>query len=146
MATPFLALEVVPNAAFNRQQLELLFYERYMASATTYRGLNQIEKVARTEAARCGLFAMDALHVAAAFLLKADEIITTEKPGKPMYRTRLVRTPGCTVNLRLGEARIGQAGCAGKGIGGGRRRNTAITIAKANPAVRPAQPKGTRPG
>jgi hypothetical protein len=30
---------------------------------------------------------MDALRVAAAFLLKADELITTEKPGKPMYRT-----------------------------------------------------------
>ena len=91
LATPFLALEVVPKAAFNRQHLELLFYERYMASATTYRGLNRIEKVARTEAARCGLAAMDALHVAAAFLLNADEFVTTEKPGKPMYRTTLVK-------------------------------------------------------
>ena len=34
---------------------------------------------------------MDALHVAAAFLLRADELITTEKPGKPMYRTTLVK-------------------------------------------------------
>jgi hypothetical protein len=39
LTTPFLALEVVPKAAFNRQELELSFYERYMASATTYRGL-----------------------------------------------------------------------------------------------------------
>ena len=62
-----------------------------MASAIAYRGLDQIEKVARTEAVRCGLAAMDALHVAAAFLLKADELITTEKPGKPMYRTTLVK-------------------------------------------------------
>lgn len=91
LTTPFLALEVVPKAAFNRQELELSFYERYMASATTYRGLNRIEKVARAEAGRCGLAAMDALHVAAAFLLKADELITTEKPGKPMYRTTLVK-------------------------------------------------------
>lgn len=34
---------------------------------------------------------MDALHLAAAFLLKADEFITTEKPGKSMYRTNLVK-------------------------------------------------------
>jgi hypothetical protein len=34
---------------------------------------------------------MDALHVAAAFLLKADELVTTEKPGKPMYRTALAK-------------------------------------------------------
>ncbi|MGA3023189.1 MAG: hypothetical protein ABSF98_00325 [Bryobacteraceae bacterium] len=62
-----------------------------MASATTYQGLNRIEKVARAEAARCGLAAMDALHMAAAFLLKADEFITTEKPVKPVYRTTLVK-------------------------------------------------------
>jgi len=91
LTTPFLALEIVPKAAFHRQKLELSFYERYMASATAYRGLHQIERVARAEAARCGLAAMDALHVAAAFLLKADELITTEKPGKPMYRTSLVK-------------------------------------------------------
>jgi predicted nucleic acid-binding protein len=91
LTTPFLALEVVPKVAFHRQELELSFYERYMASAIAYRGLDQIEKVARTEAVRCGLAAMDALHVAAAFLLKADELITTEKPGKPMYRTTLVK-------------------------------------------------------
>jgi hypothetical protein len=86
-----LALEIVPKAAFHRQELELSFYERYMASATAYRGLNRIEKIARAEAGRCGLAAMDALHVAAAFLLKADEFITNEKPGKPMYRTNLVK-------------------------------------------------------
>jgi hypothetical protein len=29
---------------------------------------------------------MDALHAAAALLLGADEFVTTEKPGKPIYR------------------------------------------------------------
>lgn len=98
LTTPFLALEVVPKVTFHKQELELLFYERYMASAATYRGLNriEIEKVARAEAARCGLAALDALHVAAAFLLKADELITTEKPGKPIYRTTLVKA--CWLN------------------------------------------------
>jgi hypothetical protein len=91
LTTPFLALEVVPKAAFHQEELELSFYERYLASATAYSGLNQVEKVARAEAARCGLAARDALHVDAAFLLKADEFITTEKPGKPMYRTTLVK-------------------------------------------------------
>jgi predicted nucleic acid-binding protein len=91
LATPFLALEVIPKAAYNRHHLELRFYQRYIAAATTYRGLNRIEKIAGMEAARCGLAAMDALHVAAAYLLKADELVTTEKPGKPMYRTTLVK-------------------------------------------------------
>jgi hypothetical protein len=55
LTTPFVALEVVPKAAFNPQKLELSFYERYMASATSYGGLNRIEKIACAEAARCGL-------------------------------------------------------------------------------------------
>jgi len=54
-------------------------------------GLNRIEAVARAEAGRYGLAALDALHVAAAFLLRGDELITTEKPGKPMYRTSLIK-------------------------------------------------------
>jgi hypothetical protein len=34
---------------------------------------------------------MDSLHIAAAYLLHADEFVTTEKPGKSIYRTSLVR-------------------------------------------------------
>ncbi len=34
---------------------------------------------------------MDALHVAAAALLKADELVTVEKPRKSIYRARAVR-------------------------------------------------------
>ena len=33
---------------------------------------------------------MDALHIAAAHLLEADEFITTEKPGKAIYKNSLV--------------------------------------------------------
>ena len=47
--------------------------------------------LAGEEAARCGMAALEALHVAGAFLLKADELITIEKPGKPIYRTNLVK-------------------------------------------------------
>ena len=50
-----------------------------------------IDIQAHQEAVRCGLAAMDALHLAAAFLLKADEFFTTEKPVKPIYRTTLVK-------------------------------------------------------
>ena len=54
LATPLLALEVVPKATFHKQKLELFFYERYLASAAMYRGLNRIEQVARVEAAQSG--------------------------------------------------------------------------------------------
>jgi hypothetical protein len=43
------------------------------------------------ESARSGVNAMDSLHIVAAHLLKADEFVTTEKPGKSIYRTTLVK-------------------------------------------------------
>jgi hypothetical protein len=42
--------------------------------------------LAISESERHGLAAMDALRAAAALLLGADEFVTTEKPGKPIYR------------------------------------------------------------
>ncbi|MBN3962511.1 hypothetical protein [Nostoc sp. NMS8] len=38
-----------------------------------------------------GLAAMDALHVAAALQIKADQMITTEKPTKPMHRVTKIQ-------------------------------------------------------
>ncbi|TYT70862.1 type II toxin-antitoxin system VapC family toxin [Microcystis aeruginosa] len=38
-----------------------------------------------------GLAAMDALHVAAALQIQADELITTKKPNKPMHRVREIQ-------------------------------------------------------
>ncbi len=55
------------------------------------RDLNAIVNLASSESERLGLAAMDALHVAAAILLGADQIVTTEKPGKPIYRADTLR-------------------------------------------------------
>jgi predicted nucleic acid-binding protein len=49
------------------------------------------EVAAQTEAAKAGLGAMDALHLAAAHLARADEFITTEKPNKAIHRSSLVK-------------------------------------------------------
>jgi hypothetical protein len=38
-----------------------------------------------------GLAALDALHLAAAVSTGAEEFITTEKPGKPLYRATDIR-------------------------------------------------------
>ena len=49
-----------------------------------------LERAGR-ESARSGVGAMDSLHIAAAYLLAADEFITTENPRKSIYRTNLVK-------------------------------------------------------
>jgi predicted nucleic acid-binding protein len=52
---------------------------------------NLFEQTADAAARQYGLSAMDALHVAAAYLLGADELVTTERPSKPIYRNGLVK-------------------------------------------------------
>ncbi|NJO63944.1 MAG: type II toxin-antitoxin system VapC family toxin [Richelia sp. RM2_1_2] len=53
--------------------------------------LNTIIKIAEGIAKNYGLAAMDALHIAAAISINADEFITTEKVTKPMHRVSEIR-------------------------------------------------------
>lgn len=91
LTSPFIHLEVVPKTIFHKQRLERSFYDRYFGNALWFRQLDQIVAAAQTEAAKAGLAAMDALHVAAAHLSDADEFVTTEKPNKAIYRSSLVK-------------------------------------------------------
>lgn len=90
VTSPFVHLELVPKATYYKKRLEKAFYDEYFRAAEWVRGLEQIEALAQVEAAKAGLAAMDALHIAAAHLGRADEFITTERPGKPIYRSALV--------------------------------------------------------
>ena len=91
ITSPFVHLELVPKAIYYGKRLEQTFYNEYFEWAEWVRDVQAIESAARREAARSGLAAMDALHMAAASLAGADELITTERPGKPLYRSSLVR-------------------------------------------------------
>ena len=61
-----------------------------LASAESVRTVDEIVSLATTEAERLGLGAMDALHLAAAYLGHCDEFITTERPTAAVYRSKLV--------------------------------------------------------
>ena len=91
LTSPFIYLELVPKAVFHKKRLEKAFYDEYFNAANWFREIDKIEAAAQIEAAESGLAAMDALHLAAAYLSGADEFVTTERPGKPMYRTSLVK-------------------------------------------------------
>jgi len=43
------------------------------------------------EACKLGLGAMDALHVAAAMAVHADELITIERPTSPLHRVTCIK-------------------------------------------------------
>jgi hypothetical protein len=91
LSSPYIRHELCPKALFNKRHLEYQFYREYFQRATMFNDVRLILERAGREGARSGINAMDSLHVAAAYLLDADEFITTEKPGKSIYRTSLVK-------------------------------------------------------
>lgn len=92
VSSQFVKLEVLPKAIYNNQQDEAEFYETFFAAVSYWATeLEQITQDAYQLACTYGLASMDALHVTAAIRLKADELITTEKPTKPMHRVTQIQ-------------------------------------------------------
>jgi hypothetical protein len=82
-------LELMPKPAFFKQEAEIQFYQTHFRAATSEEPLSRELGEAADELARQhGLAAVDALHLAAAIRQGAEEFITAEKPGKPMFRVR----------------------------------------------------------
>ncbi|MEM8828912.1 MAG: PIN domain-containing protein [Cyanobacteria bacterium P01_G01_bin.19] len=86
-SSEFIKLEVLPKATYYRQMEESEFYQTFFDAVTYW--ANDTEQVIQDGydiSCKYGLAAMDALHIAAAILVGAEEFITTEKSTKPMYR------------------------------------------------------------
>ena len=65
-----------------------VYFDRVLAS----RGdLHQIVSIAYEEARQHRIKAMDALHIAAASLAGATELITAERSDSAIYRTKLIK-------------------------------------------------------
>jgi predicted nucleic acid-binding protein len=97
VSSDFVQLEVLPKAVYFRQTAEASFYRAYFASVTEMVPVSQaLVSEASEQAQRAGLAAMDALHVAAARVGEATELITVERPGKPLFRVE-----GLTVRTLL---------------------------------------------
>mgnify|MGYP001620100856 CR=1 FL=1 len=91
-ASVFLRLEVLPQAAFQKRQTEVAFYEAFFDAVGTWvTDLPAVTERALREASTCGVEAMDALHVAAAALAGASELVTAEKPARSIHRARAVK-------------------------------------------------------
>ena len=93
LTSPYVWLETVPKAQYMGQIDELQLYRDFFENPAVLwcRDWDRLEQLARTEAVRHGLSALDSLHLAAAHLLEAEEFITAERPEKAIYRTQLVK-------------------------------------------------------
>ncbi|HKQ05733.1 MAG TPA: nucleic acid-binding protein [Blastocatellia bacterium] len=93
----FLKLEVLPKALYYGNEAEAEFYKTFFDAVIHWTDtLDSIVQEGFKEACSAGLAAMDALHVASAVSLGADELVTTERAEKPIHRTALVRVVSIT--------------------------------------------------
>ncbi len=91
-SSEFVRLEVTPKAVYNKQTEEALFYEEFFSDVTYWASdLEQVVQNAYKIGCQYGLAAMDALHIAAALSIGAEEFVTTEKPTKPMFRVTSIQ-------------------------------------------------------
>jgi hypothetical protein len=92
VSSQFIMLEVAPKAAYNKNFLETEFYRNFFDSVELWADdLAEVVDQAYKKASQYGLSAMDSLHVAAAISTGSDELITLEKPAKPIHRVSEVR-------------------------------------------------------
>ena len=82
-------LELLPKPVFEKRPVEQAFYQAHFHDAVASQRLDEaLGNEAQGLAQKYGLAAVDALHIAAALRLGANEFYTSEKPGKPMFRVK----------------------------------------------------------
>lgn len=85
-------LELLPKPTFERRQTEVEFYNEHFAAAAGCEPFSEaLGKAAMALAKKHGLAAGDALNLAAAIRQGADEFVTSELPGKPIFRVHQIK-------------------------------------------------------
>ncbi len=88
----FVKLEALPMPTYHKRHHEVAFLNAFFTRATRWpESSDEVIKRAFAEASGAGIAAMDALHVAAALIVGADVLVTTEKRRKPLHRVRSIQ-------------------------------------------------------
>lgn len=92
VSSPFVQLETMPKAIFEHNPDEAMFYQSFFDSVKHWVAWSQpLMDDAYKLACDFGLKSIDALHVAAALKVQANELITAERPTSPLSRVRGVQ-------------------------------------------------------
>ena len=86
-----LRLEVFPKAQLHRQLAQQRLYEAALSRAEPVSWSAELMEQAKDLACRYGPAAMDAAHLAVVVVSRAEELVSGEKPAKPLYRATGLR-------------------------------------------------------
>jgi hypothetical protein len=87
VTSPLVRLEVLPKAIYHRRRQAVDFYNAFFESARSVDDMNLVLDRAFDQAVKHDIAPRDAMHIAAALAAFADEVVTAERPSKPMFRT-----------------------------------------------------------
>ncbi|MHB8302148.1 MAG: type II toxin-antitoxin system VapC family toxin [Acidobacteriaceae bacterium] len=111
VTSDYVRLEILPKAIFYKRTAEVEFYNIFFkTNARSIPTSKALLDYALEEACKTGIQGFDAVHIACAVFAGAEEFITSEKTGKPIHRTTLVKVvsifPGDPA-IKYGEAIVG---------------------------------------
>lgn len=92
IAVDFIALETIPKPTFYNRQDQVLIFSTFFTEAPHRAEVStKVTKLAIELASEYDIQPMDALIVSSAIISGADELITMEKPTKPMFKVKAVK-------------------------------------------------------
>ena len=92
ISSNFVRLETLPKAYYQQNKAEVEFYEEFFQAVLEMVNISErLVDRAFAEARLSGLSAVDALHLAAAKIADSDELITSEKPTKPIFAAKGIK-------------------------------------------------------
>ncbi len=92
VTSDYVRLEVLPKAVFHKRTAEVEFYDVFFKmNARSIPTSKALLDYALEEACKVGIQGLDAIHIACAVFAGAEEFVTSEKTGKPIHRTTLVK-------------------------------------------------------
>ena len=104
ITSEFVKLEILPKPICFGKYAEVEFYNAFFNLSSRTIPISAIlVTTAMEEACKLGLSAIDAIHLACAVLGGAEELLTSEKPSKPIHRTNLVKVTSIFPKYQAGE-------------------------------------------
>jgi len=92
IAVDFVALETIPKPTFTKREEQVLLFQAFFDEAPLHAEVSpKITTLAIQLASEHDITPIDALIVSSAIIGGADELITMEKPTKPMFRVKAVK-------------------------------------------------------
>jgi hypothetical protein len=92
VTSDYVRLEVLPKAIFYKRTAEVEFYETFFNTNARLIPTSQaLLEYALEEACKTGIQGLDAIHIACAVFAGAEEFITSEKTGKSIHQTTVLK-------------------------------------------------------